>query len=314
MLPDAPLRQWVVSYPFELMGRLAFQPELLCAVERIVMDAISRFLAPRGTQSGGVMVRHRFGGAVNLHVHAHLLVVDGGYREVDGKVRFEGARALSRADLDGLATQIHRRLVRLCQRRGVFKAKEGNQEEQLDALAACGRAALASGARERRGPALSLAEEDEVEHPSGGGVGRCGGLNVYASPVIDGNDRETLERVCRYLLRGPIALLRLRMRPDGMVEYRMKKADRRGNTVMVMHPVDLLMRLCSLIPAPGRPTRKYFGVLAPRAKLRADMVPRVTARAKASLLSPASRRRGLATIRQIGSTQAAMSSADATFP
>ncbi|MEW5852774.1 MAG: transposase [Myxococcota bacterium] len=106
---------------------------------------------------------------------------------------------------------------------------------------------------------------------------------MYASPVIDGNDRETLERVCRSLLRGPIALLRLRMRPDGMVEYRMKKADRRGDTVMVMHPVDLLMRLCSLIPAPGRPTRKYFGVLAPRAKLRAEVVPRVTARAKASL-------------------------------
>ncbi|MEW5855746.1 MAG: transposase, partial [Myxococcota bacterium] len=192
VLPNVPLRQWVVSYPFELMGKLAFQPELLCAVEKMVMDAISRCVAPPGSQSGGVLVRHRFGGSVNLHVHAHLLVVDGGYREVDGKVGFEGARTLSRADMDRLAAQIHRRLVRLCQRRGLFKEKEGNEAEQLDALAACGRAALAQGKRERRGPALSLADEDEVERPSGGLVGRCGGLNVYASPVIDGNDRETL--------------------------------------------------------------------------------------------------------------------------
>ncbi|MEW5855000.1 MAG: transposase zinc-binding domain-containing protein, partial [Myxococcota bacterium] len=67
VLPNAPLRQWVVSYPFELMGRLAFRPDLLCAVERIVMDAISRFIAPQGTQGGGVLVRHRFGGSLNLH-------------------------------------------------------------------------------------------------------------------------------------------------------------------------------------------------------------------------------------------------------
>ena len=32
------------------------------------------------------------------------------------------------------------------------------------------------------------------------------GLNVYGSAVIDGTDRDRLERICRYLLRGPAAL------------------------------------------------------------------------------------------------------------
>ncbi|MEW5852469.1 MAG: hypothetical protein AB2A00_27020 [Myxococcota bacterium] len=56
-------------------------------------------------------------------------------------------------EVDTLAAQIHRRLVRWCQRRGLFKQNDGNVQEQLDALGACGRAALAQGTRERRGPA-----------------------------------------------------------------------------------------------------------------------------------------------------------------
>jgi len=50
--------------------------------------------------------------------------------------------------------------------------------------------------------------------------------------------------------------------------YRLKKPDRRGNTVTVpvLSPQELLVRLCSLIPAPRHPTRRYFGILAERRK------------------------------------------------
>jgi hypothetical protein len=51
-------------------------------------------------------------------------------------------------------------------------------------------------------------------------------------------------------------------RADGTLTYGLKRPDRKGNTVLVLSPTDLLMRLCSLIPAPGHPTRKYFGILA----------------------------------------------------
>ncbi|MEW5855489.1 MAG: transposase zinc-binding domain-containing protein [Myxococcota bacterium] len=48
VLPDVPIRQWVVSFPFELGGVLAFQPELLVAVERMVMDALCSWQRARG--------------------------------------------------------------------------------------------------------------------------------------------------------------------------------------------------------------------------------------------------------------------------
>ena len=79
---------------------------------------------------------------------------------------------------------------------------------------------------------------------------------------------------------------RLKQRPDGMLSYRLKKADRRGNTVMVMAPQELLMRLCSLIPAPGHPTRKYFGILAGAAKERKLVVPKPTHRKRARASGP----------------------------
>ena len=61
-----------------------------------------------------------------------------------------------------------------------------------------------------------------------------------------------------------------------MLTYRLKKPDRRGNTVLVLSPVELLARLASLIPAPTLPTRRYFGLLAPGAKARASVVPKPT--------------------------------------
>lgn len=92
---------------------------------------------------------------------------------------------------------------------------------------------------------------------------------------MDAANRETLGRLCRYLLRGPLALERLKQRADGMLTDRLKKTDRKGNTVLVLSPVERLMRVSSLIPAPGHPTRKYFGILAGGARSWAELLKRI---------------------------------------
>ena len=140
----------------------------------------------------------------------------------------------------------------------------------------CGNAAL-QPVRKRSGPALA----DVEEQPQGGQVAAAGGLDLTASAVNDGRDGERQERVCRYLFRGPRILRRLRQRDDGLLSWRLKKPDRRGNTVPVTTPKQLLARLCSLMPAPGSPARMYFGVLAGSAKLRKHIVPSPTTRKKA---------------------------------
>jgi len=283
VLPNVPYRQWVVGYPFEYLRKLAFQPSLLAAVERIAADAVKTWMMARcgGGEAGGVLVRHRFGGSLNLHLHAHLLVMDGVYRrDADGGMVFEAAAPPQRAELEELAGNIHGRIITLMQRRGLLAAGDGvnNEPPEVDTLAACANVALSTGVRERSGPALALVDDADVESSAGGVVAAVDGLNLYASPVMDGNNRKVLEKVCRYLLRGPLSLARLKERPDGMLTYRMKKPDRRGNTLLVMTPLELLMRLSSLIPAPRHPTRKFFGILASGAKDRRRVVPKPTQR------------------------------------
>jgi hypothetical protein len=98
----------------------------------------------------------------------------------------------------------------------MFRAYSSNEEQQLDALAACGQLALAPGKRERSGPALSIVDEEQVERPRTGTSASVNGVNVYASSPVDETDRETRERLCRNLLRGPLVLGRLKQRPDGL--------------------------------------------------------------------------------------------------
>jgi hypothetical protein len=47
VLPDVPLRQFVVTFPFELRARLAYDGKLLSAVTRIAIDSILGFYKRR---------------------------------------------------------------------------------------------------------------------------------------------------------------------------------------------------------------------------------------------------------------------------
>jgi Putative transposase len=92
VLPNAPIRQWVLSIPFELRGLAAMKPDVLFALERIFAEEIER-LTKRlagiaGTATGSVGFPQRFGSSLNLHVHLHTLALDGVFEKTDdGGVR-----------------------------------------------------------------------------------------------------------------------------------------------------------------------------------------------------------------------------------
>ena len=48
---------------------------------------------------------------------------------------------------------------------------------------------------------------------------------------------------------------------------------RDGSTALLLDPLELLERLAALVPPPRRPLLAYHGVLAPRARWRAAIVP-----------------------------------------
>jgi hypothetical protein len=90
--PDAPVRQWVLSVPHRLRCRLAYDHRLCRTVLGVLVRALrsayrrqARRQGLSGGETGMVTSVQRFGGALNLHVHFHTLVLDGVFaRGADG--------------------------------------------------------------------------------------------------------------------------------------------------------------------------------------------------------------------------------------
>jgi hypothetical protein len=99
------------------------------------------------------------------------------------------------------------------------------------------------------------------------------GVNLYAKQVLDGRDREKLERLARYVMRPALSQERLAWRPDGRLQLTLKTPWKDGTRALVLEPHDLLVRLCATVPPPWFNMIRYFGVLSSHSRHRARVVP-----------------------------------------
>ena len=96
VFPEVPVREWVLSLPHRLRYVLAWAHALCRAVSGVFVRAVLAYLRRRarhagapGGRGGAVAIIQRFGAALNLNVHLHVLALDGVYVEGDGgTVRF----------------------------------------------------------------------------------------------------------------------------------------------------------------------------------------------------------------------------------
>ena len=210
-------------------------------------------------KTGGVAVLHRFNSALMLQPHIHSLLIDGVYTP-DGVLH--PFRAPDEAHLRALCERINQRVTRMLRRAGAVKVDEN------DPMKACTQLALFAGAR------VPEKASAPARRPAGNKLAvEIGGFNLEATTVIAAHDRDGLERMCRYLLRGPLALDRLSIDDDGTARYALKRPDRHGRTTLVLSPHELIARMTALMPLPHLCLRRVFGVLAPRSALRKLIVP-----------------------------------------
>ncbi len=82
VIPQVPVRQWVLSFPIPLRVLFAAHPELLSSVLKIIHRVIATFLIRQAgvrrseAHTGAVTLIQRFGSAANLNIHLHCLVLD----------------------------------------------------------------------------------------------------------------------------------------------------------------------------------------------------------------------------------------------
>jgi hypothetical protein len=305
VLPEVPIRQWVLSLPHAVRFLLAYDRKLCGDVLRVFIRALSTWQRRRVRSVRGVTDAHcgavtfvqRFGGALNLNVHFHVLALDGAYEERPGRrPLFHALAPPSPAELRQLTETVGRRVVRLLVRRGRLPEERGvlPEPDDPDSLlahcqAASVRGRLATGERAgRRVPRLGHPSDatGRTRWSASSRAAEWEGFSLHAGVRVGARQRRRLERLCRYVARPPLATERLTEWSDGLA-YEFRHAWRDGTSAILLKPLELIERLVALIPPPRSHALRYHGVLAPAARLRARVVRDRRAGAKPSPASEA---------------------------
>jgi hypothetical protein len=218
-----------------------------------------------------------------LHPHLHSLLPDGLFVPAGNDIVPDAPETLSFVPLppptdeevESLLRKIAERLTRQI---GKLAQEEADFGGPLLETAATMEEALAKSLR-APAPAdqLDWLEQDHQARPDEPGALRAklAGFSLHAGSWVPAEDREALERLCRYGLRAPFSQERLSRRTDGQVVYSLRRPwpHARGVTHLVLEPLDFLRRLAALVPPPGLHMVRYHGVFANRAKLRARLPP-----------------------------------------
>jgi hypothetical protein len=292
ILPHVPVRQWVLSLPFPLRYRLAYNQPLCTAVHRALAGALRahmrRLARARGqpdAQTGSVTFVQRYGGGLNLNLHLHMLGLDGWFHHRDdGELAFEANSAPSQSDVEQLVLDVHRRVMRLLERKGLLEMDGIDPlSEESPTLAACYEGAVTQrvGLGPARGrPVMKLGgtlqrhlESAHARVERGGLLcARIDGFDLHGRVAFGAQQRMRLEKLVQYCARPPLANDRLEKLPDGHYRLKLKGPWRDGTTHLKFEPIELMERIAAQIPKPYINLVLYAGVLAPNAKLRKQVV------------------------------------------
>ena len=286
-----PVRQWVLSFPYPLRFLFASKPEAIGPVLAIVHRVIAGWLADQtgieraSVQSGAVTLIQRFGGALNLNIHFHMLWLDGVYEESvehpPRKPRLHRARAPTSAQLTQLAGTIAHRVCRHLARKGwlegedesAFLSDSAGSDDGLDALRMSSVTyRIATGAQAGRKVVTLQTLPGDASAPEGG-AGQVGGFSLHAGVAAEAHESQKLERLCRYIARPAISEKRLSLSPQGRVRYQLKTPWRNGTTHVEFEPIEFMAKLAALVPPPRAHLTRFHGVFAPNANLRAQLTP-----------------------------------------
>ena len=300
VLPDVPVRQWVLSLPMPLRYLLLRRPEVVGGVLAVFLRGVfgyhcrrAKRLGVRDPRTGSVTVTQRFGSALQANLHFHALVLDGVYhapQEGEGLV-FVRLPAPTQEELAEVVEKVRVRVLRHLRRRGLLEGDglaedvaEGDDEVlgRLQGASLLGRVTAGPKAGWRvvrvRGMPVACARHREL-------CVEAQGFNLHAGVHVIARRRGRLLSLCRYVLRPPLSNDRLELREDGRVLLKLKRAWEDGTQALLLSPEDLLGRLAAIVPPPRRHTIHYHGVLAPHAGDRGAVVPELEE--EAVVLEPA---------------------------
>jgi hypothetical protein len=298
VLPDVPLRQFVLTLPFALRFPLAFDGKLLGQVVRIFTDTVAGWYRRRHVErglpageSGAVTVIQRANSDLRLNPHFHTVFLDGVYApDGDGRGQmFHPAPAPTQQEIEGVVQRASKRILRFLQRRGVISLLTAPGEGEVTVvtdesmgekdpllaklLAAATAGAPPAGWAHKRKPVRIVLDPHDRPVAKGNLCSQAHGFNLHAATKVVANDKQGRVTLCKYILRPPLANDRLKILDDGRVRLEFKRPWSDGTTSVELEPLALIARLAALVPPPNRHLVRYFGVLSSHAASRSEVVP-----------------------------------------
>jgi Putative transposase len=288
----------VSAYSFALLDRTIKGPDR--KVHTIIRTTIAQYYVNQAVkggverqqvQPGSVTFIQRFGSALNLNVHYHLIFLEGVYldRTDQGrKPRFLKVEPPTDTDIADVVQKISRRVIRTLCRLGYLEAGiddamatgydplRDNEPELARTMAASVKQRIACGERagqyvRRIGSGFGY----EGERPALTGP-RCAnvhGFSLHANTQIPAHRRDQLERLIRYTGRGAVSLERLVADANGELVYTFSRPWSDGTTGIKLSPLELLEKLAALVPLPRVHLVRYAGCLASHSALREAIIP-----------------------------------------
>jgi hypothetical protein len=299
VMPEVPVRQYVISVPFPMRYWLMSNHELTLEVNRIIIRSIRALLRKKSRRKGvangvigAVTFMQRFGSGLNSHPHYHILVVDGVFTENEDPElvpEFIEAAPFDDCEIAGLArricTAVRKHLIKSKYLEAISNEPNPDLEDSLDQSpgvhAAIKKASLVSrialgpraGQKVRRiGPKL-FGVGDAKPKITGDLCAEYGGFSVHANTRVPAKDRARLKRLISYVSRPSVSLDRLSFTENGDIEVKLKSAWPDGTTALVLSPFELIEKLAALVPYPQKNLVIYSGFLAPNHSMRRDIVP-----------------------------------------
>ena len=296
----------MLSLPYALRYRLAYDARMVSDVLGLFTKTVfaslirraSEFGAIRNAQCGAVTFIQRFGSALNLNLHLHMVVIDGVYAaDDDGNPQFQALLAPGDQEIAQLTASLAEHIPKLLQRRGLGPDSDPEESDPLwrdqpwlaglYAASVSGKTAFGPNAGRRVTRIGDQIDPESMDALTSPRCANVAGFSLHANVSVPAGDRQRLERLVRYCARPPIAMERLEPLADGRLLYRFKRPWRDGTTHVVFDGLELLEKLSALIPAPRTHLVRYSGIVAPSAQWRVLIVPTEPAPEPAPMLDPA---------------------------
>ena len=270
VLPDVPLRQWVLSPPFELLGLLAARGAVLSKMAqffvRTVFGQMTGWAASQGLdapQCGAVTFIQRFSKTLTVYPHLHLVVIDGVYTREDHEqaLTFHPCPAPSSRDLLNVAQRVFQKMEGYLRAEGYLC--DHGEEQELTATDQWYQRSIGESSGLEKIPRLIQGDDTT-----------CGGFTVHAGVHVPAGDKGRREQLCRYAARPPFAEDQFRELKDGRIKFTMRRPAKNGQTSILLGPHQLMRRLAWLVPPPRQHQVRFHGLLAPAAIWRPEVIPR----------------------------------------